>query len=441
MSPSIEYEYKNERKKENYQFKLIHPNTNKKMKNLFLTAVFLLSTLCISAQSNLAVENQYPGDEKAQKAYLTAVEKQANEKTSAIRTTWLSNSPGANWFISGFAGIGGNLTGSQKQAEKPWKAFDEGDRFWNPAYGGSIGKWFSPVWGLRLNGYYGTSKTFNVINDRQVLYPNSDVDYINGTLDFMVNLKNVFRPYNPNGFFNPVLFVGPGMTYTMKDGDFDEFFNVAVKAGLQLNFRLHDRWNLFLEGQAVAIPSAFDRNPMGTRASSDVMTNAFLGLTYRFNFRHFIKAPLYDQREIDALNREINELRNRPEVVCPPVPVCPEPQVIVKEVEVKEELTPVFFTINSSVVRDNQLISVAKAAEYLINNPSAKLELASYADKSTGSPSYNMQLSKKRSDAVAKVLVNKFGIDKSRLVLKHYGDTTQPFEQNDWNRVTIFILP
>lgn len=415
------------------------------MKNLLFTAVFLLSTLCASAQSSLAVENQYPGDERAQSEYMTAIEKQANEKTSAIRTTWMSNSPGANWFISGFAGIGGNLSGSQKGADKPWDAFDSDKQgFWDMFYGGAIGKWFSPVWGLRLSGQYGQAASFlknaNGSHSRE-----GYAAYINGTVDFMVNLKNVFRPYNPKGFFNPVLYVGPGMIYTMehKVGNYTQpdFWNIAIKSGLQFNFRLHDRWDIFLDGQALFVPDGFDRDNRGTTASSDVLINASIGLTYRFNFRHFIKAPMYDQREIDALNREINELRNRPEVICPPVPVCPEPKVVVKEVESKDELTPVFFTINSSVVRDNQLISVAKAAEYLINNPSAKIELASYADKKTGTPAYNMQLSKKRSDAVAKVLVNKFGISKSRLVLKHYGDTVQPFDENDWNRVTIFILP
>lgn len=414
------------------------------MKNLFLTAAILLSSLCVSAQSNLAVQNQYPGDEKAQGVYDTAIEKQANEKTSALRTTWIANKPGSNWFISGFAGVGGNLSGDRVDTKKPWNAFDsDKEGFWNLFYGGAIGKWFSPVWGLRLSGQYGETNSFHRIEGTLVKKPTTE--YINGTMDFMVNLKNFFRPYNSKGFFNPVLYAGPGVIYTMenKEGNvtMPDFWNIAIKAGLQLNFRLHDRWDLFIDGNALMVPDGFDRDPEGTIASSDVIVNGSLGLTYKFNFRHFIKAPMYDAREIDALNREINQLRNRPEVVCPPVPVCPEPQVIVKEVEAKEELTPVFFTINSSVVRDNQLISVAKAAEYLINNPNAKLELASYADKKTGTPAYNMQISKKRSDAVAKVLVNKFGINKSRLVLKHYGDTVQPFDENDWNRVTIFVLP
>jgi outer membrane protein OmpA-like peptidoglycan-associated protein len=330
----------------------------------------------------------------------------------------------------------------------PWKWFDDRNGFWHPSAGLAVGKWFSPVWGLRADIDYGQAQSFNK-NGVSL----GSGRYYAGTGNFLINLKNLFLPYNPKGFFNPVLNVGAGTLYTNAKIDgknswnpFEEqgFFNLAGKVGLQLNFRLCDSWNLFLEGQSTFVQTEFDRNSLGTVGNTDIIVNGSLGLTYRFNFRHFIKAPLYDQAEVDALNKEINELRNRPQVVCPPVVKCPDPVSTVvapAEESKKEELTPVFFSIGSFVVRDNQLISVAKAAEYLINYPSSKLELASYADKSTGTPSYNLQLSKKRSDAVANMLVSKFGIDKKRLVLKHYGDTVQPFAENDRNRVTIFILP
>jgi len=50
-----------------------------------------------------------------------------------------------------------------------------------------------------------------------------------------------------------------------------------------------------------------------------------------------------------------------------------------------------------------------------------------------------MQISKKRAEAVAKVLIDKFGINKSRLTVSYKGDTVQPFAKNDDNRVTIFV--
>jgi outer membrane protein OmpA-like peptidoglycan-associated protein len=121
---------------------------------------------------------------------------------------------------------------------------------------------------------------------------------------------------------------------------------------------------------------------------------------------------------------------------CPP---CPEPRTIVEKSATSDELEPIFFVLDSYSIRDNQLIKVANAAEYLIKHPDAKLELVSYADGKTATPSYNMQLSKKRTDAVAQMLVKKFGINKNRLVLSYKGDTVQPFNENDLNRVTIFV--
>jgi len=102
-------------------------------------------------------------------------------------------------------------------------------------------------------------------------------------------------------------------------------------------------------------------------------------------------------------------------------------------------LAPVFFLINSSSVRDSELMKVASAAAYLSNNPNAKLELQGYADKKTGTAAFNMQISKRRAEAVAKLLTSKFGISKDRLIVTAKGDTEQPFAKNEENRVTIFV--
>ena len=423
------------------------------MKNLFLTAVFLLSALFASAQVNqLAVENQFPGDEGAQKVFQVASEKQFAEKTSALRTTWLANRPQSNWFISIQGGGTGMISpeASEFNLTNPIQWFDaKTPTYWHPSVGASIGKWFSPVWGLRLNGLYGgVQGFFNGITEDDFVDGKvkpgkaadfSSVNYYQGTFDFMINLKNVFTAYNPKAFFNPVLYVGMGAVHT--EGA-NGAFNLAEKVGMQLNFRLNRAFDLFLDGNGTLVPKNFDGHNRGLIANSDLLTNASLGFTYKFNFRSFIKAPLYDAAQIDALMREINELRNRPVPVCPPTTVCPP----VVECPVQEvaavttvELTPVFFLIGSSVVRDNQLLSVTRAAEFLTSNPNAKLELASYADRKTGSPASNMALSKRRGQAVADVLVKKFGIDKKRLTLKAYGDTVQPYAENDLNRVTIFV--
>jgi outer membrane protein OmpA-like peptidoglycan-associated protein len=405
----------------------------RKMKRLVLAIMAVFLVLSIKAQyaSDLTVSSQYPDDPQAAEVYQTSVDKQLNPKTSALRTTWVANKPGSNWFVSLRAGMGGVWGDSRPNFASPWKWFDDKEGYWHPTVGLSVGKWFSPVWGLRLDGSYGSVESFS---GGELV---SGVKYLTGTGDFLVNLKNFFLPYNPKGLFNPVLYVGAGLIRT---GNSDAFFNILAKGGLQLNFRVCDAFDVFADGQLLVAPAGFDRNPHATVISSDVVTNATIGVTYRFNFRHFIKSSLVDQNQLDALNKEINDLRNRPQVVCPPVVVCPEPEVVQKVVESKQvELTPVFFKINSYTVRDEQLVSVARAAQYLLDNPNAKLEIKAYSDKKTGRPAYNLKLSEKRANAVAKILVQKFGIGQSRLKISFFGDKDQPFSENDKNRVAIFV--
>ncbi|MDL2224326.1 OmpA family protein [Bacteroidales bacterium OttesenSCG-928-M06] len=463
-----------------------------KRRSLFLILFILPFTLVVKAQDRaLSVEKQYPGDEKAYTIYDKYEQIQLDSTSTALRTTWIANRPIDNWFIS--AGAGAAVLMSEETRYMDFK-----DQINFPTFQFSVGKWFSPVWGLRVNvtgsklqgfainghegvgSYYfqgswltgknykngtgqmglansytdGTTQEgaqliadrFLNLNDKKVVKEGTgytyDMKYIGASLDFMLNLKNFFTAYNPKAFFNPVFYLGVGWAHTFKE-DVDGLpenegrtavNNIMGKTGMQFNFRLGDRWDLFLDGQALILPEKFDRR-VGDNMTVDFVANATLGLTYRFNFRHFIKAPVYEQCEVDELNRIINELRNRPEVVCPPVVICPEPEVE------KEVLTPVFFTLDSYVVRDNQLISIAKAAQYLINNPNARIQIAGYADKNTGNPKHNMKLSENRSKAVTEVLVSRFGIDRNRIEITFFGDTVQPFDENDWNRVAIFIVP
>ena len=80
-------------------------------------------------------------------------------------------------------------------------------------------------------------------------------------------------------------------------------------------------------------------------------------------------------------------------------------------------------------------------AEWLKANPNETIDIVGMADRNTGNTAYNMGLSKRRAKAVADELVNKYGIDKSRLSLYACGSNLQFFnngDQNDWNRIVMF---
>ena len=435
------------------------------MKNLFLTAVFLLFGFGVFAQT---VEEQFPGNAKAAKVAETAIAKNLNDKAAASRTTWLANRPKDNWFIS-LEGGANMFVG--EGIKKDYDLFKDRVDFPNQlTVGGALGKWFSPVWGLRISGATGTVsnpglsprgtwdlgglKSKYTTNGNRVLNgnPTNTFTYSDLTLDFMLNLKNLFATYKPKGFFDPVVYVGVGTIRTWGSAEdnlakdiltlwmaadqnkgVNGIQNMVTKGGLQLNFRLADPLQLYLAAEGLFVPDNFNRL-VGGRPIEGV-ASVKLGLTYRFGFRHFIKANFVQEQPVI--------IEKLVEQACPPIPVCPpcpEP-VVVQNVEqvVDVTLDPVFFLIDKSVVRDSELPKVAAAAAYLNNNPNVKLTLKGFADKKTGTSSYNMQLSKKRVDAVAKILVDKFGINKNRLELAPYGDTVQPFTENAKNRVTMFV--
>ena len=73
------------------------------------------------------------------------------------------------------------------------------------------------------------------------------------------------------------------------------------------------------------------------------------------------------------------------------------------------------------------------------NNPSCSINVVGYADKDTGSAKLNMELSKRRAQAVVNSLVNKYKIDKNRINIIANGSDKQVYpDNNNWNRIVVF---
>ena len=76
--------------------------------------------------------------------------------------------------------------------------------------------------------------------------------------------------------------------------------------------------------------------------------------------------------------------------------------------------------------------------EYLQKYPEAKVTVTGYADVDTGNANINSRLSKSRANNVSDALKAK-GIDASRITIDFKGDTVQPFNSPEENRVSIVI--
>ena len=87
------------------------------------------------------------------------------------------------------------------------------------------------------------------------------------------------------------------------------------------------------------------------------------------------------------------------------------------------------FKTNSAVIADGYDNEISEFAAFLKANDAVKVEVQGHTD-SAGSDKYNQKLSQKRAESVVKELVNKYGVDASKLTAVGYGES-QPIVPND----------
>jgi len=80
------------------------------------------------------------------------------------------------------------------------------------------------------------------------------------------------------------------------------------------------------------------------------------------------------------------------------------------------------FDTGSAAIKPEYKGEIAKVADYMKAYPTTTAVIEGHTDN-VGDPADNMKLSQKRAEAVVNYLVDNFGIDRSRLSAKGYGDT------------------
>ena len=273
--------------------------------------------------------------------------------------------------------------------------------------------------------------------------------------DFMFDVVNYFAKYNAKRVFHLVPYVGLGAGYkhhTTTGGAFGDVFDATkrvagattndfggvVDAGVIFKFRLGRRVDLNLEAQMLATKT----NMMGTswkKQGADFMAFATAGLGFNLGKPEWDVLTPMDWALVNDLNGQINNLRAENAELAKRPASCPEcPEVEPSQTtEVKTVVSNVvYFRIASAKIDQNQYINIYNTARYALENNS-KIYVVGYADEATGNPSINMTLSERRAKAVAKALVEKYGVSEDMIEVDFKGDTVQPYETNEWNRVVI----
>ena len=99
-----------------------------------------------------------------------------------------------------------------------------------------------------------------------------------------------------------------------------------------------------------------------------------------------------------------------------------------------------FYSIRETSFDTEDDAKLQDLVKYVNNNAVKMIYIKGYADKGTGNPYVNRKYAKQRAENIKKALINKYGIDSKLIECLSYGDTVQPYPENDKNRcATIFV--
>ena len=331
----------------------------------------------------------------------------------------------------------------------------------NPQFGIRFGKWFTPSVGLAGEGRFLFG---NKLYGRQ-LTDKSPFHAMEGNLLGTINFSNAFGGYTGSPRpFEVIGLAGIGFLHnfgTTDKGQFPSNYQknmLTSKFGLDLawNFGSEKEWQFYVEPALIyAIGGAkkFDKIQYNSNRAAVELN---VGINYYFKTsngtHHFLNITECDQREIDALNNTINDLRNKnaadqakiaqlqAEIArltkalrdCENKPV-PEPPFEAPTIP------SVFYNVNKSLITKQQAENVAVAAQILKNHPELKLNIKGYASPE-GNAKKNQALSVRRANAVKDLLVKKYGIDESRITAEGCGTTKDKYETYENNRVAMLFF-
>lgn len=346
----------------------------------------------------------------------------------------------SNWFFS----IGG---GAEATFGDNDKAGSFGKRI-SPTLNVSVGKWFTPGLGLRLqySGLQARGFTYDAgadyVKGTQLKdgYYKQRFDYMNLHGDVMFNLNALFGGYNQHRVYEIIPYVGAGFTHNYSKPHREA---LSVNAGIINKFRISNAIDINLELSAMGVEDKFDGEVGGDHGYDGVLS-ATVGLTYRFPARGFRRPmpQLISQIELAAMQDKLAmmgaqnaQLKNAlVQAENQPVAEVTETEVIVPDPDIAPRT--VFFTIGSAELSPREIMNLSYLAEQMKQFPNATYTVNGYADSATGTPAFNKELSLKRAQAVKNALVNNYGIAADRLNIEAGGGVDK-FGQPILNRVVL----
>ena len=346
---------------------------------------------------------------------------------------------GDNWSIGIHAGVTTPLTHS---------AFFPNMR---ATWGLGVGKQLTPFFGMGVEAMTSINTTAS-----KTAFDNTNVSLLTS-----VNLSNLFAGYwGTPRLFEIETVAGLGWLHYAQNGDGDRN-SISSKLGLNFNFNLGEAkaWTIGIKPALVYDLNACGERNVGFNANRAAW-EITAGLKYHFrcsNGKHHISfAKLYDQAEVDALNEQVNNLRQtnvdqeaeltaanqRNAELEQQLADCKnQGPVIVTDTITSHKKTlesVVTFRQGGVSVVASQTPNVERIATYLKNHEKATVSIKGYASPE-GKAEVNARIAQQRADAVKSLLVKRYKIAENRITAEGQG-VGNMFEEPDWNRVSICTI-
>ncbi len=358
-----------------------------------------------------------------------------------------------NWYIS--AGYGANVYYGTMDSK-----MDFGDRM-ATAFDVSLGKWFHPNYGVRMQyagskakGYSYWNSEFTSSGQYSDGHYDQEFNFMNIHADFLFNISNIIGGYKRTRFWQIKPYVGGGYARSWEGNSENPRLNFTT--GIENSFFISDKFDINLEIRDMIVSRNFDGE--WDNHNVETMGSVTVGLTYRLgrqrrkSFQNVgqVKAAVASEytSQIDGLNKqlemEVAENDSLSEILeALSLKLASKPKVqdtgYYREELAGTKLLSVFFQIGQSTLSDETIVNLSQVAKF-INSTNVPINITAFGDLETGSKKRNEELSELRSKAVYEELINHYNVKAELLHVVNVDIENQPYDKSVLNRVAILQL-
>ena len=297
------------------------------------------------------------------------------------------------------------------------------------------------------------------------------IHFVQGNADLMLDLSTMFGGFNHRRVANVYMFAGAGVVgaFNNKQAEalsevynFDHLWTgskcfAAGRFGAGVDFRCSDNISVGIEANANFMSDKFNSK---SSKNLDWQLNLLAGFTYRFGKNYRPSKAYAEAKAAEEAARvaaqKAEEAKKAAEAKKEAERVAAEKaakaaaekaaaekaaadKAAARAALAKENSIEGSFVLGSYKIGANEGKKIDALAQWLNEHKDFSVLVIGYADKNTGTPKYNMELSKKRATEVQKRLLSK-GVEAERITVEAKGDTEQPFAEPEKNRVVLCIV-